>query len=92
MTTFANRRAAAAAAQPGLPWWRYRFVWLVVGLPASAVVAATASGIIAIRGADPVVAEYRDAAKQAAEESLSREEAARIPAELARNHAATPRH
>jgi uncharacterized protein len=90
MTTSASRHAAAA--QVSQPWWRYRFVWLVAGLPASAVVAATASGIIAIRGADPVVAEYRDAARQAAEESLSREEASRIPAELARNHAATPHH
>jgi hypothetical protein len=74
----------AAAAPASLPWWRYRFVWLVVGLPASAVVAATASGII--------VAEYGQAARQAAEESLSREEATRMPAELARNHSATPRH
>jgi hypothetical protein len=82
----------AAAAPASLPWWRYRFVWLVVGLPASAVVVATASGIIAIRGADPVVAEYGQAARQAAEESLSREEATRMPAELARNHSATPRH
>lgn len=84
-------RQPVAARSDTLPWWRYRFVWLVVGLPASAVVAATASGIIAIRGADPVVAEYGNAAHRAAEESLSREEATRIPAELARNHAATPR-
>lgn len=85
--------ASQAIAAPGTaPWWRHGIVWLVVGLPAAAVVAATASGIIAIRGADPVVPEYAGAARQAAEESLSREEAARVPAELARNHAATPRH
>jgi len=77
---------------PGLPWWRYRFVWLVVGLPASAVVAATTSGVIAIRGADPVVADYGVIAHQAAEETLSREAATQLPSELARNHAATPRH
>jgi hypothetical protein len=85
-------RPPVSVASPSLPWWRYSFVWLVVGLPLSAVVAATASGIIAIRGADPVVADYGRAARQAAEESLSRDEATRIPAELARNHAATPRH
>jgi hypothetical protein len=85
-------RQPLAVAMPPLPWWRYRFVWLVFGLPASVVVAATASGIIAIRGADPVVPEYTEAARQAAEESLSREEQSRVPAELARNHAATPRH
>ena len=90
MTAVARQPVSVDAAP--LPWWRHRFVWLVVGLPASAVVAATASGIIAVRGADPVVPEYANAARQAAEESLSREEATRVPAELARNHAATPRH
>ena len=89
MTAPVRQRAASAA--PSSPWWRHGFVWLVFGLPASAVVAATVSGIIAIRGADPVVPEYTNAAKRAAEESLSREEVARVPAELARNHAATPR-
>ncbi len=81
-----------ATVPPALPWWRHPFVWLVFGLPASAVVAATASGIIAIRGADPVVPEYGNAARQAAEESLSREGQTRLPAELARNHSSTPRH
>jgi uncharacterized protein len=86
MTALA-RQPVTIDATP-LPWWRHPFVWLVVGLPASGGV----GGIIAIRGADPVVPEYSSAAKQAAEESLSREEATRVPAELARNHAATPRH
>ena len=90
MTTLA--RPPAPASTPPLPWYRHAFVWLVFGLPAAAVVAATTSGIIAIRGADPVVPEYTNAARQAAEESLSREEASKVPAELARNHAATPRH
>jgi hypothetical protein len=89
MNSLASRPELPAV--PALPWWRYRFVWLVVGLPAAAVVAAVASGIIAVRGADPVVAEYTAAARQAAEESLTREQATRVPAELARNHAATPR-
>ena len=81
-----------AETPPPAPWWRHAFVWLIFGLPASAVVAATASGIVAMRGADPVVPEYSEAARQAAEESLTREEGARVPAELARNHAATPHH
>ena len=78
-------------AVPALPWWRFRIVWLVVGLPAAAVVGATVSGIIAVHGADPVVPEYGVAARQAAEESMTREQGSRVPAELARNHAATPR-
>ena len=80
--------AATPARQQ--PWWRFGIVWLVVGLPASAVVGATASGVIAVRGADRVVPEYSDAARQAAEESMTREQGARLPAELARNHSATP--
>jgi len=90
MTTSVRQPLAVPATS--LPWWRHGFVWFVFGLPASVVVAATASGIIAVRGADPVVPEYAEAARQAAEESLSREDQARVPAELARNHAATPRH
>lgn len=81
------------AAEPSLAWWRYPFVWLVVGLPASAVVAATASGIIAVRHADPVVQEYRAGLRHAAAaESIERGAAhgALEPAERARNHAATP--
>ncbi len=74
-------------------WWHYPFVWLVVGLPASAVVAATASGIIAVRNADPVVQEYQAGLRHAAAaESLERGAAhgALEPAERARNHTATP--
>lgn len=89
MTTHTLPRTADT---PALPWWRHPFVWLVAGLPMAAVVAATASAVIAIKGADPVVPEYGAVAHQAAEETLSREETTRLPAELARNHAATPRH
>lgn len=37
------------------PWWRHPMVWLVIGGPAIVVVAAVATAVIAIRGADPVV-------------------------------------
>jgi hypothetical protein len=69
-------RPGLAPVLPTVPWWRFPIAWLAVGLPAAAVVAATASAVIAIRHADPVVAEARVGAE---------------PAELARNHAATPR-
>jgi hypothetical protein len=86
--------AKTAAEPPPKAWWRFPFVWLVVGLPASAVVAATASGIIAVRNADPVVDEYKASLRQAAEESIVHGSAhgSLEPAELARNHAATPKH
>jgi len=86
-------KPAAAPQAPAQPWWRFPFVWLVVGLPLSAVVAATASGIIAVRNADPVVDEYKAGLHQAAEEAVQRGDlhGAHVPAELARNHAATPK-
>ncbi len=80
MTVVSARKAPVEA--PAQPWWRFPFVWLVVGLPAAAVVAATASGIIAVHNADPVVDEYRA--------SLRQPGSATEPAERARNHAATP--
>jgi uncharacterized protein len=81
------------AEPPVTAWWRIPIVWLVVGLPASAVIAATASGIIAVRHADPVVDEYTASVRQAAEESIvnGSTHGALEPAEAARNHAATPK-
>ena len=83
------------AADPVVsPWWRVGMAWLAVGLPASAVVAATLSAVIAIRGADPVVDEYKNAARQAAEESADHGPLTanpRQPAELARNTASLHR-
>ncbi len=82
------------ATEPARAWWRYPFVWLVVGLPASAVVAATASGILAVRHADPVVQEYQAGMRHAAAEAAIERGAAHgalEPPERARNHAATPR-
>jgi hypothetical protein len=72
------------AGQAGRPWWRHGLVWLVIGLPLSAVVAGTITAVIAVRGADPeverpaVVQQRVDAKDPAA------------PALKARNHAATP--
>lgn len=43
--------------RPVLPWWRVRMVWLVIGGPAAVVVAGIATAVIAVRGADVVVAE-----------------------------------
>lgn len=42
--------------RPVMPWWRIPAVWLVVGGPATVVVAGIATAVIAVRGADPVVA------------------------------------
>jgi hypothetical protein len=70
------------ANQPAVPWWRVGMVWLVVGGPLAVVIAATATAVIAIRGADPVVTVRGIAADG--------EEASTQPALQARNHAAAP--
>ena len=37
------------------PWWREPMMWLVVGGPATVVVAAISTAVIAVRYADPVL-------------------------------------
>lgn len=63
------------------PWWRHGMVWMVIGGPAIVVVAAIATAVIAIRGADPVIREGSVVVTQPD---------ASTPAMQARNHAATP--
>ena len=79
----------AQTAPTPQPWWRFRMAWLAFGLPASAVVAATVSAVIAVRHADVVVDDRRAAAHLAA--GASAEQGGRAdptePAERARNHA-----
>jgi len=76
-----------------LPWWRFFTGWLAFGLPLVAVAASTLSAVIAIRGADPVVDERRAASHQAADPqaALGAQAEARLPAEVARNHASMRR-
>lgn len=62
---------------PQLPWWRIGMVWLVLAGPALVVVAAVATAVIAVRGADPVL-EHDD-----------RSDFSQKPAVQGRNHAAT---
>ena len=58
MTASTNPRAESLATSTSSPrrvWWREPMMWLVVGGPATVVVAALATAVIAIRGADPVL-------------------------------------
>lgn len=77
------------------PWWRVGPMWLVVGGPAVVVVAAIATAVIAVNGADPVLdkAAYQATLEQARRLQGQQREAALIglqPAHQARNHAASP--
>jgi hypothetical protein len=87
-----SRLPAAAAEPPSLPWWRYRIMWMTLGLPASVVVASLYTAGIAWSHIDPVVTDAPAAQQQAAEEVAEHGHRASPmePAEKARNHAATP--
>lgn len=68
------------------PWWTFGHVWLIIAGPAIVVVAAIATGWIAMSKPDPVLAQdyYRRGLE--INKTLEAQEA---PALQARNHAAT---
>lgn len=76
-----------AASKPGpdsagdRSTWRNPFVWLIVALPASAVVASVITAVIAISGADPVINTREPARVIQAIDPM-------LPAQKARNRAA----
>jgi hypothetical protein len=79
-----NRTSApdAVDASPA-PWWRIGMVWLVVGGPATVVVASLVTAVVAYRGADEVLVETPSA------RIVPVRPTADTPALTARNHAAT---
>jgi hypothetical protein len=76
-----------AESHHGKAWWRYPFLWLVVGGPLVVVIAAVSTAVIAVRGADPVLT--RDESGGASQVREGAE--SMTPALQARNHAATPK-
>lgn len=77
------------SSQSTQAWWRNGYVWMVVGGPLVVVVAAIATAVIAIKTPDPVVDEdyYRKGLE--INKTLDAERQQMLPAEQARNHAAT---
>lgn len=75
MTPSVNPAPEMPAAQP---WWRERFMWMVVGGPLAVVVAAFVTLALAILNPDPVITTQGTVSP------------ADTPAVQARNHAATP--
>lgn len=67
-----------AQRTPAAPWWRVGMMWLVLGGPASVVVAGIATVFIAATVSDEVLPTGAAARKATA-----------VPAVQARNHAAT---
>ena len=73
---------AVSSPEAAQPWWRFRIMWLVLGLPATVVCSSLVSAGIAWTHIDPVVID--PVPTQAASAN------ALEPAQRARNHAATP--
>jgi hypothetical protein len=74
---------------PGIRWWNYGHVWLVVAGPAVVVVASFVTLYIAVTRPDPVISE--DYYQQGIEinKTLNDHASNLAPALQARNHAAT---
>lgn len=72
------------------PWWKYGYVWLIVGGPVAVIIAGVITAYIAINGADPVIDENYYQNGLDINEKLRAEGKNMAPAQAARNHAATP--
>ena len=72
-----------SAPVPVMPWWRFGMVWLVVGGPATVVVASLGTAVVAYLGADEVLVDTPSA------RVLPVQPTSETPAVTARNHAAT---
>ncbi|AVO42276.1 FixH family protein [Simplicispira suum] len=77
-------------AVPPKPWWKFGFVWLVIGGPAVVVVASFVTLWLAIRTPDPVIDENYYQNGIAINKTLEAQDRNLAPAIKARNHAATP--
>lgn len=70
------------------PWWKYGYVWLVVGGPLAVVIAGIATLVIAIQTADVVVnsSQYQERAMRGGQNAAK----SMAPAQSLRNHSVTP--
>jgi hypothetical protein len=72
-------------------WWRFGHVWLLIAGPALVIVAGLVTAWIAVSHPDPVLS--ADDGRQGLEINKTLEQAhdrSLLPAQQARNHAATP--
>ena len=70
-----------------LPWYRHGLVWMLLAGPTLVVVAALFTAYIAMRNPDPVLA---NDAYEYGQQGTPKDERSLLPAQKARNHAATP--
>jgi hypothetical protein len=79
----ARQNQSQSTAPVATAWWRHSMMWLVVGGPATVVVASLITAVIAYRGADEVLVETPSA------RHVVTAPTGETPAMQARNHAAT---
>jgi hypothetical protein len=70
------------------PWWRYGYVWLVIGGPLVVVIASFITLYLAITRPDAVIDDYYRKGMEI-NKTLKAERDSMAPAMAARNHAAT---
>jgi hypothetical protein len=88
-TLIQNQNQNQANGKDTKPWWRYGYLWLVLSGPAVVVVAALATGWIALRNQDTVIDENYYQHGLEINKALARDRAM-LPGLEGRNHAATP--
>lgn len=73
------------------PWWKFGYVWMVVGGPAVVVLASFVTIYLAVTRPDPVISVdyYRKGIEINSEIDARAAAASLAPAHQARNHAAT---
>ena len=68
------------------PWWAEPYLWLVVGLPLSAVLACIVTGVYIFSGAEAALSEDRMPQAQALAQELRSAQDGSLPAVQGRNH------
>jgi hypothetical protein len=71
------------------PAWAEPYLWLVVGLPVSSVLACLVTGLLVFSGSDAVVSEERMPQAQTLAQELRSATDGSLPAVVGRNHSAS---
>lgn len=78
-----------AVSNPGRPWWKEPYVWLVISGPLSAVLACAVTAVYILRGADAVVSENQYPQGVELSRQVRSARPSMQPAQTGRNHSAT---
>ena len=76
------------------PWWKEPYVWMVIGGPASAVIACLITAVFILQGPDRLVPEDQFLQSKAMRLEIEQASNPLQPAQVVRNHSATggPKH